>query len=203
MTTRITAAQYKAMVTGKAKAVRKTPKAKPAAREPIACERDVPWRRLVLEIAPATKERHRTQAFLQEGADGKPVAKARSYTPGTTRRFEAAVKSMLYAALGPGHAPMRGPVALSLHFGIPRSWAQQRVTDKPDLDNIEKALKDACNRIVYDDDSQVTWVHKRKYLVDGNGWIIIGFGPDKSAPPSSELADLGYDPFNVDANRGP
>jgi Holliday junction resolvase RusA-like endonuclease len=36
-------------------------------------------------------------------------------------------------------------------------------TKKPDLDNLEKAIKDACNKIIWHDDSQVCAVHKYKY----------------------------------------
>lgn len=202
MTSRMSAADYKSMLLKKTKR-----RARPAASktEPrhVPDEASVPWRRLRLDVDPAPKERHRTKAFIGVGKDGRPKAKTQTYTPKATDRFEDAVRTMVRAALGPTHVTLKGKVALNIAFGVPRAWANQVVTDKPDLDNIEKSLKDACNKIIYEDDSQVTWVQKRKFLVEGHGWIIVGFGPDKSADPSSELTDLGYDPFNVDTNRGP
>lgn len=203
MSARMSAADYKAMLLKKARRKAARPIAPKVEPRHVPDESSVPWTRLRLEVDPAPKGRHRTKAFIAKGADGEIKAKTQTYTPKATERFERAVRTMVQAQLGPRHEPLRGRVALNIAFGIPKSMANQLVTDKPDLDNIEKSLKDACNKIIYEDDSQVTWVLKRKFLVEGHGWIVIGFGPDKSATPSSELADLGYDPFNVDTNRGP
>jgi Holliday junction resolvase RusA-like endonuclease len=66
-----------------------------------------------------------------------------------------------------GHAQMTGPLKLEMLcvYAIPRSWpAEQRQaaldgkvwkTTVPDLDNLEKLIADACNKIVYSDDAQI------------------------------------------------
>lgn len=68
-----------------------------------------------------------------------------------------------------------GPIALELTFLMPRPTSMPRKsaglliphTKRPDLDNLEKAVKDALNTIVWRDDSQVSNVAKRKRYVRG------------------------------------
>lgn len=104
---------------------------------------------------------------------GKPFAKQRPratrqgrvYTPKETVSFERKVGQI--AAL---HfpKPMEGPVRLRVTaiFEPAQSWStKKRVaamgkphTQKPDLDNIQKSLKDGMNRIAWRDDSQVAQV---------------------------------------------
>lgn len=70
--------------------------------------------------------------------------------------------------------PMEGPISVSMYFRlpIPKSTPKKRVasllgglvrpTKKPDLDNMNKAILDAMNGIVYKDDSQVVTIHSKK-----------------------------------------
>ncbi len=98
---------------------------------------------------------------------GRPRAtavngRARLYTPSTTAAFEAAVREVgaLHFA-----APIDGPVRLRIvaYFEMPASWSKRKRaqmagqfhTQKPDADNITKAVKDAMNEIAYFDDCQV------------------------------------------------
>lgn len=100
---------------------------------------------------------------------GKPFAKQRarvtkfgSYTPKETVSFERVVGQL--AALH-FKAPLTGPLRLTVQavFKPPASWsAKKRAaaigryhTQKPDLDNIYKAVSDGLNRIAFADDSQV------------------------------------------------
>lgn len=107
---------------------------------------------------------------------GKPFAKqrprftnGRAYTPDATVSFERTVGQYAVAA---GLPTLSGPVRLSIVavFEPAQSWSKKRKaaamwnphTQKPDLDNIEKAILDGLNRIAYVDDSQVCMVDKRK-----------------------------------------
>lgn len=100
---------------------------------------------------------------------GKPFGKQRPragqgriYTPKETVSFERTVGTIA-APLFP--APFVGPVSLTIvaTFGLPASWSNKQKarmldqphTQKPDLDNIAKAIKDGLSRIAYADDSQV------------------------------------------------
>lgn len=115
-------------------------------------------------------------------APGEPVAKARarhrqvttksgksfvqSYTPKKTVNFENYIAKLAKQQMllrSPTSAPVRLDVVF--FFSIPSSWpawkqaaAQERYiahTVKPDKDNLEKAIKDALNGIVWVDDAQV------------------------------------------------
>lgn len=197
---KISVKDYKALLSGKAR-----PKPRRSASRSgrsIPDESHVGWTRVVLDVAPAPKERHRHALHSKRDLDGQVTNRVITYTPKSTRSFERTVRQMLQIALGPNHRPLEGRVAMTMAFLIQRDGDEHLVTDKPDLDNVEKSLKDACNRVIYADDSQVTWVQKAKIIVDGPGRIILGFGPDKSKTASGHLADLGYDPFNVEPTEG-
>ena len=108
---------------------------------------------------------------------GKPFAKQRAratrqgrmFTPAATVSFERAV-GQIAAQHFP--APLEGPIRLTVYatFEPAQSWsAKKRAahlhrhhTQKPDLDNCIKALKDGMNRIAWADDSQVAEVVARK-----------------------------------------
>lgn len=100
---------------------------------------------------------------------GKPFAKQRArvtrfgaYTPKETVSFERAVGQL---AVEHFKTPLVGPVRLTVQatFVPPASWsAKKRAAamgkfhiQKPDLDNIFKAVSDGLNRIAFADDSQV------------------------------------------------
>ena len=88
------------------------------------------------------------------------------HTPEKTRRFEHEVKQTAKRAHG-ARPLFRGALRLSLEFRmpIPASWPEGKKaaaaqgliyhTSKPDLDNLEKAVKDACNNVVWTDDCVV------------------------------------------------
>ncbi|WP_240674247.1 RusA family crossover junction endodeoxyribonuclease [Crenobacter cavernae] len=108
---------------------------------------------------------------------GVPVGKARprfarvgagvrSYTPAKTANYEQVVAMMARAAMR-SREPLQGALQATLTVGlpIPASWSQKKrnaaamgevwPTVKPDSDNVAKGILDACNGIVFKDDSQV------------------------------------------------
>lgn len=112
---------------------------------------------------------------------GQPVGKARPrvtragrvYTPKKTEQAEDDIRAMATYAMC-GDPPLAGPLELTVRFlmAVPASWskAKQRQayeweiqpTGRPDLDNLLKTVMDACNNIVYADDSQVVSIRASK-----------------------------------------
>ena len=111
---------------------------------------------------------------------GKPVPKARprvtkfgTYTPAKTANYHAAVQLAASQAMH-DRPPLDGPQSLRMvvYVACPSSWSHKRkaeaycgdiaATKKPDLDNVVKAIKDACNGIVWTDDSVVTRIDANK-----------------------------------------
>ena len=103
------------------------------------------------------------------------------YDPGTANEWKNQVMSAgTTAAYRPEHGTkceiITGPVGLTLHFYLPRPKHHFRSngelkqtapwwhTSKPDLDNLEKAVKDAITQIgvIWADDSQVCMSQKTK-----------------------------------------
>jgi Holliday junction resolvase RusA-like endonuclease len=105
-------------------------------------------------------------------AVGKGRARAgrngRHYTPARTVAFETEVALCARAAMQ--GEPMTGGLAVRIYglVKMPKSWSKAKRaaldgrlhTGKPDGDNIEKAIADALNGIVYVDDSQIGDMHR-------------------------------------------
>lgn len=87
---------------------------------------------------------------------------ARVFTPKETVSFERQLGQIARTHFP---SPLDGPVNLTVKavFPIPASWSKKKQaamlaqphTQKPDLDNCLKAIKDGLNRIAWADDSQV------------------------------------------------
>lgn len=109
---------------------------------------------------------------------GKPFAKqrprfsrrnGRAFTPKETVSFEQAV-----GALAAQHfpQPLAGPVRIKVAatFEPAASWSKKKTAEhvnrphmqRPDLDNIVKAISDGLNRIAYADDGQIVQVEASK-----------------------------------------
>ena len=126
-----------------------------------------------------------------------PVAKGRprmtkagiAYTPAKTRNYEQQVATFVKARMQ-GTPPLQGPVSVYMRFllPIPPSWnkakkEQARNRDllpasKPDLDNLVKAVVDACNGITWLDDSQIVHESASKLYSDNPGIVMVvsGYG---------------------------
>ncbi len=115
---------------------------------------------------------------------GKVNGHARMFTPAKTAAYEGLIALAAQAAMA-GRAPMAGPVSVGLHvrFPIPASWSQRKKADalrgallptgKPDLDNVLKAVGDACNGIVFRDDSAVVHATASKTYSDRPGLTVV------------------------------
>lgn len=106
------------------------------------------------------------------------------YTPEKTRDYEAALKYAAKEAMG-DRPPLEGPLEMHMRVVVPIavSWSKKRQaaaragtewpTKKPDLDNFMKTI-DACNLIVWVDDSQIVKTSIEKRYGDKPGiWIEV------------------------------
>lgn len=122
---------------------------------------------------------------------GQPVGKGRPrsakrgshiqlYTPEKTASYENLVVTAAHGSMR-GAEPIKGAchVDMDIRLMVPMSWSAKRrnqaldglvfPTKKPDLDNILKAVFDAINGIVWEDDVQAVYVQavKRYSAVPG------------------------------------
>ena len=117
---------------------------------------------------------HNAVAFTVPGdpvGKGRPRAstingRPRLYTPAATVAYEHLVALAAQQAMA-GAPPWDGPVRMELGIihSVPASWSKRkqaaallgtpRPTVKPDLDNVVKAIGDACNGILWRDDAQI------------------------------------------------
>lgn len=105
---------------------------------------------------------------------------ATMYTPEKTVNYEGLVAHSAKVAMA-GAPLIDGPAAVTLEIvcQVPASWSQRKrvqalsgqvyPTTKPDIDNVEKAIFDGLNGVVWRDDVQVVDVTKRKRYGDTPG----------------------------------
>lgn len=137
--------------------------------------------------------------FIIPGAavgKGRPRAAKRGkhitlYTPKETASYENLVKLSAAQAMGE-RAPMDCAVDLELYILVapPASWSQKkrlaalsgeiRPTSKPDADNVLKAIADACNGIVWDDDKQIADLIVRKAYAAKAETLVIARPCDRA-----------------------
>jgi Holliday junction resolvase RusA-like endonuclease len=132
---------------------------------------------------------------LQFTIPGPPVGKGRprfstqggrprSYTPAVTREYEALIAARAAEAMH-GNAPLQTPLTVYIyaHMGIPLSWSKakrQAALDgdiypaRPDVDNVAKTVLDGMQGVVFENDSQVTYLKvSKKYAEEGSVTVWI------------------------------
>lgn len=129
--------------------------------------------------------------FIVEGVPigkGRPRAartrtSVRLYTPGKTVQYEDKIASAGEQAMM-GAPPFAGALAvvMDIHCPVPESWPAKKKEQalrgtlmpikKPDIDNVEKAVFDGLNGVVWVDDCQVVDVAKRKRYSESPKVII-------------------------------
>lgn len=108
---------------------------------------------------------------------------ARLYTPQKTVAYEGLIALAGQQAMA-GRTLLTGPVFVHMEIilPVPSSWSNKRKalalagqihpTTKPDIDNVEKAIFDGINGIVWKDDVQVVEVLKRKAYGEVPGVLV-------------------------------
>lgn len=106
-----------------------------------------------------------------------------TYTTSSTKSFENGIRYQFEQQVGSEYSTYDGRVSLNIeiHCAMPKSWSNKAKslavgthhTNKPDIDNILKALLDALNGIAYSDDKQVChifvskrWAYENKINVE-------------------------------------
>ncbi|MFY9479154.1 MAG: RusA family crossover junction endodeoxyribonuclease [Aquabacterium sp.] len=122
------------------------------------------------------RPRH-VQRKRRDPSSGQLVAYQATITPEKTIAYEKTIKDAGERAMA-GRPLILGAVVLvmSVHMPIPESWSKKRRAEaaagkiypkvKPDLDNVEKAICDGLNEVVWKDDVQVVDVVKHKRYSD-------------------------------------
>jgi crossover junction endodeoxyribonuclease RusA len=108
---------------------------------------------------------------------GRPRATraGRMYTPAKTREFERTIAAYLKAYYR--QKPQAGPVRLVMDFMFQRPKRPARAYPSVgDLDNFSKAVSDAANQILFEDDTQVVELSASKSYADQDGISLALWG---------------------------
>ena len=126
---------------------------------------------------------------LQFVIPGPPVGKGRprfstvggtprSYTPAVTREYEALIAARATEAMA-GREPLQTPLTVYIYasMSVPLSWSKAKrqaalegdiYPARPDVDNISKTVLDGMQGVVFENDSQVTYLKvTKKYTEEG------------------------------------
>ena len=126
---------------------------------------------------------------LQFTIPGPPIGKGRprfssvggrprSYTPAVTRDYESLIAARAAEAMA-GREPLQTPLTVYIYasMSVPLSWSKakrQAALDgdiypaRPDVDNIAKTVLDGMQGVVFENDSQVTYLKvSKKYADEG------------------------------------
>lgn len=122
---------------------------------------------------------------------GRPRAARRGagvvmFTPEKTAGYEALVAAAASNAMrAEAGLLFTGPLeaVLEMRIPIPASWSKahkaaalagtELPTSKPDIDNVAKAILDACNGVVFRDDAQVVMLAATKAFSDEPGVRVV------------------------------
>lgn len=127
---------------------------------------------------------------------GRPRAARRGagvvmFTPEKTADYEALVAAAASNAMRAEAGPLftgplfTGPLeaVLEMRIPIPASWSKahkaaalagtELPTSKPDIDNVVKAILDACNGVVFRDDAQAVMLVATKAFSDEPGVRVV------------------------------
>jgi Holliday junction resolvase RusA-like endonuclease len=134
--------------------------------------------------------------MIQFHVGGDPQGKGRArafrrgnfighYTPEKTRTYEGIIRYAAQQAMN-GAPPAEGPLSLTVRIciTIPASWSKKKrdqagmgrllPAKKPDLDNIVKAVTDACAGVVFGDDAQIVDLVASKMFASIPGvWVTV------------------------------
>ena len=120
---------------------------------------------------------------------GRPRAARRGagvvmFTPEKTVGYETLAATTAGNAMR-AHQLLDGPLEamLEMRFQVPASWSKARRAralagvewhiSKPDADNVAKAILDACNGVVFRDDSQIVMLTATKEFSETPGVRVV------------------------------
>lgn len=113
-----------------------------------------------------------------------------AYKSSEDKAYERAL-CMAYWAEHAGKRPLDGPLTIRIKaiFPIPKSKPKQeqelmrrgeiKPTCRPDMDNIQKSVLDALNKVAFPDDKAVTWLIGQKIYGDVPGVYVEIDGVEK------------------------
>lgn len=112
--------------------------------------------------------------FFAGSLNCKPVPKGRPrigkwggvFTPKETRAFEKLVKDWVKALHTKKPSEKALKVNISFYFKRAKSNTKKMHTQKPDLDNVAKAILDSTEGILFVNDSQIVELNLNKYFAD-------------------------------------
>lgn len=101
----------------------------------------------------------------------------RTLTDKKTRQYESALRTLI-SHKKEKHPPLIGPihVEIDFYFKRPKSSKRDHPDIRPDVDNLQKAVWDSANGILWNDDAQIVFATASKSYSNEN-FIRISYGP--------------------------
>ncbi len=117
--------------------------------------------------------------------DAIPQARPRFYKgvavdPPKCKQFKETFAWLLLREVGQYALPFTGAVKVDIKVYRQSSKFNSAIVHQyGDVDNLAKGILDACNGVIWKDDSQIVDLHVTKFITDYVPYIILRVEPDK------------------------
>lgn len=95
------------------------------------------------------------------------TTKGHTYYAGPYKDFRKDIKPLV-EGLTKGFVPLVGPLSVEVDIWVRRPKSTKLLSPRADIDNYLKAIFDQFNKILWEDDSQITIVHAMKAWTESN-----------------------------------
>lgn len=96
------------------------------------------------------------------------VGKWGAYYSGPYKDFREAAKEKVFGILGQDFVPLQGPLAVVVEIYATQPKSTKLDYPRPDIDNYTKAVLDALNTLLWEDDSQIISIYATKQWAEQN-----------------------------------
>ena len=95
------------------------------------------------------------------------TTKGHTYYAGPYKNFRKDMNPLI-EELAKGFVPLVGPLFVELDIWVQRPKSTKLLTPRADIDNYIKAILDSFNKILWEDDSQITTIYASKAWTESN-----------------------------------
>ena len=95
------------------------------------------------------------------------TTKGHTYYAGPYKDFRKNIKPLI-EELTEGFEPLVGPLSVEIDIWVKKPKSTKLDSPRADIDNYVKAIFDCFNKILWEDDSQITIVHAMKSWTESN-----------------------------------
>lgn len=139
---------------------------------------------LLLNIKARPKDRARAFVTPRWGKNKSRGGRIRVVDSRVNKAFAFQLRKLVRKEIGKGHQLFRGPLMVRVDFHFHHREPRYYHAQRPDIDNLLKAVMDVMNGLVWADDCQIDALTATKKFTQGNDYIYLWISEYGTAPAS-------------------